>query len=400
MSSVQYSKLASEGMIKQALFGLGGIALMFLISRIDYQILNSYLSFVLFGGTLALNIFYMAQASLSGGISRGGAFQPSEILKFALVVVLAYMACGFNKTLKSGTKANPYKSRTLRRQMSLEKKMFRKFDTSFKATLFMLIIAAIATVSVLLQSHLSGAIIVFVLAMVTIRVGGGDKRWIIFVWSVAAAAVVVIAINPLIMKNIPGVNGYMVDRVYLWRYKPTASQIRELREAGILGQTADRTQVDASLRAIGSGGWFGLGFGNSIQKYSYLAEAKTDFIFAVVIEELGYIPSLGIIGLFAALIIRCMRVARTTIDKFGAMIVTGVAVQIALEIILNICVITDTMPNTGITFPFFSYGGSALMMLFIEIGFVLSVSRTSRITVDSADALIGETQPTTEEKEE
>lgn len=392
VSSAQYAMLASDQMIRQAIFGVVGIILMFLISKIDYQILNSHWSLVGFGFILILNLYYAFQAKLSGNINRGGSFQPSEVLKFMLIACLAYLICALHRPLNSGgnTRVKRTPPAKANGQSAFERNILFRFDNTSSATFLLLAISGVATLSVLFQSHLSGAIIVFLLAMIALGCGGADRRWLIFVWAVVAVGVVLILIRPETITDLH-LSGYMQDRVVLWLEKPVAKVDYEtLVAAGKLTGESDRAQVEASLKAIGSGGWFGLGFGNSIYKYAYLAEAKTDFILAIVVEELGYIPTVGILGLFSLLIYRCMKIARSTIDKFGAMLVTCIAAQIAIEVILNICVVTDTMPNTGITFPFFSYGGSALIMLFVEIGIVLSVSRSSKVTLDSADKLMEE----------
>lgn len=400
MSSAQYAMLAASAMRKQALLGIGGIILMLIISKIDYQILNSHWSLLIFLFIFVANGYYTVQATLGGNINRGGSFQPSEILKFAVILCLSYLICAWNKPLMTGeivsrknkergkdNKIRYVQPSTVKNQSSLERKLIDLGTSANKATFWLLAIAGASVIVVLGQSHLSGAIIVFLISMITIRIGGGDKKWVFGVWAVVILVLTVIILDPEIMKKIPGINSYMFDRVYLWLNKPTNTEIKRLIAEGKLTGNADRRQIDASLQAIGSGGWFGLGYGNSISKYQYLAEAKTDFILALVVEELGYIPTVGILGLFAALIMRIMKIARTTLDKFGAMIVTGIATQIAVEVILNVCVVTDTMPNTGITFPFFSYGGTALVMLFAEIGFVLSVSRCSKATLESAKKL-------------
>ena len=131
--------------------------------------------------------------------------------------------------------------------------------------------------------------------------------------------------------------------------------------------------------ALGSGGFFGLGLGNSKQKFLYLPEPQNDFIFAIVGEELGFIGCALIIILFALLVWRGFAIALKARSTFGRLLVMGIVVQVGLQTILNILVVTDSMPNTGISLPFFSYGGSSLVMLLAEMGVVLSVSRNSRI---------------------
>jgi cell division protein FtsW len=138
-------------------------------------------------------------------------------------------------------------------------------------------------------------------------------------------------------------------------------------------------QTRQSLYAIGSGGLLGLGLGNSRQKYLYLPEPQNDFIFAVVCEELGLVGATIIIGLYCALVWRGMTIAKRAQDRFGALLATGLTAQVGIQTFLNIAVVTSLFPNTGISLPFFSYGGTSLVMLLAEMGLVLSVSRNARM---------------------
>lgn len=136
-------------------------------------------------------------------------------------------------------------------------------------------------------------------------------------------------------------------------------------------------QVVQGLYAIGSGGIFGLGLGQSVQKYSYLPEPYNDFIFAIVCEELGLIGAAVVILLFAALIIRAIRIAMNAPDTYGSLVAVGIAAQLAIQTILNIAVATSSVPNTGVALPFFSYGGTAIITLLCEMGVLLNISRHS-----------------------
>ena len=133
------------------------------------------------------------------------------------------------------------------------------------------------------------------------------------------------------------------------------------------------------MYAIGRGGFFGTGLGNSKQKYLYVSETQNDFIFSIVCEELGLIGAMIIIGLFCALVWRGLTIAMRAKDRFGTFMAIGLTFQVGLQAILNILVVTNTMPNTGISLPFFSYGGTALVILLAEMGVVLSVSRGSSV---------------------
>jgi cell division protein FtsW len=173
---------------------------------------------------------------------------------------------------------------------------------------------------------------------------------------VVAALIAVVIMSPsLLMK-------YAGDRITAWldkSYEPLGA----------------RWQTNNSLYAIGSGGLFGEGLGNSKQKYLYVSEPQNDFIFSIVCEELGFIGAGIIIVLFALLFIRGIKIAVNCPDRFGSFIVIGIVAQVAIQTIFNIMVVTDTIPNTGIALPFFSYGGTALLMLLFEMGVVLSISR-------------------------
>lgn len=183
-------------------------------------------------------------------------------------------------------------------------------------------------------------------------------RWFAIAFGVLGAAVAYIVLFSAKF-------GYASDRISGW--------------LDPFGTTVDTWQTRQSLMSIGSGGLLGLGLGQSRQKYLYLPEPQNDFIFAVVCEELGFIGALLIVILFAMLVWRGITVSLKAKDKFGMLLGIGLTVQVGLQVILNIAVVTNTIPNTGISLPFFSYGGSSLMILLAEMGVVLSISRTSTI---------------------
>ena len=141
----------------------------------------------------------------------------------------------------------------------------------------------------------------------------------------------------------------------------------------------DTWQTRQGLYAIGSGGILGLGLGHSRQKYLYIPEPQNDFIFSVVCEELGFVGAVIILLLFALLVWRGMLISIRAKDKFGMLLGIGLTAQVGLQVILNISVVTNTIPNTGISLPFFSYGGTSLMMLLAQMGVILSISRSSRL---------------------
>ena len=177
---------------------------------------------------------------------------------------------------------------------------------------------------------------------------------------IVAAVVVFIILNPDVMMNYAG------ERIKAWLDK-------DFEPLGA------RWQTNNSLYAIGSGGFFGAGLGNSKQKYLYVSEPQNDFIFAIVCEELGFVGAAVIILLYALLFIRGLQIAMRTRDRFASLTVIGIVSQVAIQTILNILVVTDTIPNTGISLPFFSYGRTSMIMNMAAMGFVLSISRSARI---------------------
>ena len=205
---------------------------------------------------------------------------------------------------------------------------------------------------VALEKHLSAIMIIGLVSMVMMYVGGTQKRWLLLAVALAAVFLVLYV----------SVMGYAGDRITAW-LNPEA----DARDKGY--------QVLQSQYAIGSGGIFGKGLGQSMQKLGFLPEAQNDMIFSIICEELGLFGGIAVILLFVLLIWRFMVIANNASDLFGALLVVGVMGHIAIQVILNIAVVTNTIPNTGISLPFISYGGSSVMFLMVEIGLVLSVAK-------------------------
>jgi len=177
---------------------------------------------------------------------------------------------------------------------------------------------------------------------------------------------VLVVVNPELLENYAG------ERIRAWLDKSYSPD--DLR-----------WQTNNSLYAIGSGGLFGTGLGNSKQKYLYVSEPQNDFIFSIVCEELGFVGAAFIILLFGLLVWRGVDIAKKCPNRFGSLLVLGIMAQIGFQVVLNIMVVTDTIPNTGIALPFFSYGGTALILLLGEIGVVLSVSRKNNQRVEVSE---------------
>lgn len=320
---------------RQLFFAVVGVAAMLFVSQVNYKILQKY-SLLLFAGSVALlliaDIFMRDQYGFARWIYIGSfSFQPSEIAKFAIIVLFAHFAA------TNADKMNTFKYGVLPFGVCL-------------GTVALLVI---------LSRHLSGTIIIGALGIAMMWFGGTKLRYFAMLVGAGAAAVLVVLIVPAFME-------YAGDRVTTW-LDPYSDPL------------GDGFQTIQALIAIGSGGIWGAGLGNSRQKYLYIPEPQNDFIFPVVCEELGFIGASLILILFALLIFRGYVIAMRCPDKFGALLAAGCITHMGLQVVLNIAVVTGTIPNTGISLPLFSYGGTALMMTLGEMGVVLSVSKKSSI---------------------
>ncbi len=258
--------------------------------------------------------------------------QPSELAKLALVLTLARFMTTHEKEVLS-----PH-----------------KFGGDFKyGVLFPgLMIAGVGGL-VALEKHISALAIIGMLGISLMFLGGTRFKWIASLAGViAVAACMLIIFFP-----------YAFARVDTWL---------NIEEADPLGSAWQTLQ---GLMAIGSGGFFGKGLGNSQQKYGFVSQPQNDFIFTIICEEFGFIGAILVIGLFIAFVWRGFHIARHAPDKCSALIVYGLTFKVALQVILNIAVVTNSMPNTGISLPFFSYGGTSLMLQIFEVGIILSISR-------------------------
>ena len=316
----------------QLLFAVLGVLAMYGASLVDYHLWHRLAWPVLGISVLLLTVvLFMPEYN---GCKRWivlpglGTLQPSEIAKFAVVVVFAHI-------------------------ISLNHDRMKTFTTG---VLPFGLILGVVTVLMLLEPHLSGTLLILSIGAVLMFVGGTGLRW--FGLAAGAGAAAIAAAVVLLPELVP----YAADRLASWR-DPFADPLGEGH------------QTIQSLYAIASGGLAGLGLGNSRQKYLYVPEPQNDFIFSILCEELGFLGAALVIVLFLALLLRGMSIALRARDKFGALLVVGFVVQVVLQAILNIAVVTNTIPNTGISLPFFSSGGTSLMMLLGEMGVVLSVSR-------------------------
>lgn len=348
---------------KQLIIGAGSIVIMFIISRIDYRILNSILTPILSAFVILL-LFIAVIKGGGDGINRWinlgfAQFQPSEAMKFVIVLDMAYMLCILYETLRTrgGKTFTPKRAKLT----NGEKFLYYFIDTPGKASFALLVVCAMCTLFVLIGKHLSGAIIVMLVGLCMMWVGGANKKLLVAIGVCALVGAALVVWKPEILKVF---SNYACERVQVWKAKQT------------VGQTT-YWQTQQGLFAIGSGGPFGVGFGNSKQKLLYVPEPQNDFVFSICCEELGYVGAILILLLFAAMIARGFMISAKTTDYFGSLLVVGIMIQVGIQVILNIAVVTDTIPNTGVPLPFFSYGGTAIFMIFAQMGVVLSVSRKS-----------------------
>lgn len=324
---------------RQALFAVLGVTAMIFISFFDYHHLHKLaIPILLFSFMLMVIVLFLPVINgVHRWISLGplGQIQPSEIAKFAMILVFAHL-------------------------ISIN---FKRMNTFRYGVLpYILILGAMVGLLVL-EPHISATVIVVLLAAVMLFIGGVRLRWFGIAFGSMGAAVLYLV---MFTKKF----SYANDRLVAW-LDPFSNATKEIIE--------DTWQTRQSLYAIGSGGLLGLGLGQSRQKYLYLPEPQNDFIFAIVCEELGFIGALIIIILFAMLVWRGITISLKAKDKFGMLLGIGLSVQVGIQVVLNIAVVTNTIPNTGISLPFFSYGGSSLVILLAEMGVILSISRTAAI---------------------
>ena len=320
---------------RQLAFAVVGVVALLVVSQIDYHLLRRF-ALLLLGGTLfllVLVLFYHTQATAKRWIPIVGTFtfQPSELAKFTIVVVFAHL-------------------------ISLN--YDRMSDPRYGLWPFLSIMGIIALLMVL-QPHLSGTILILSIGVVMMFIGGTNLKWFALGGLFLVGAVVVIIF-------IPDAVPYAMSRLEHW-INPASDP------------TGAGYQTLQSLYAIGSGGLLGVGIGNSRQKHLYLPEPQNDFVFSVVCEELGFVGATIILLLFVLLVWRGFAIAMRCRDRFGSMLAVGLTTQVGVQTILNIAVVSNTIPNTGISLPFFSYGGTALCMLLAQMGVVLSVSRYSTV---------------------
>ena len=324
---------------KQIFFVLLGIILMLAVSRVPISYVRRA-ALPLFGITVLLLAVTLAFGLTGNGAQRWIAlgpftFQPSELAKLSLVLILAKYFEGYHNRVWEDKR----RSRLL------------------YELLYPLLITGSICILVVLQRHLSGLIILATIGVSIIFLAGAPGKPLGLLCGGGLVGVGTLAFTL----------EYARERITVWR-NPAAYPL----EGG--------WQTLQGMMAIGSGGFFGLGLGKSRLKYSWVSEPANDFIFTITCEELGFLGAIVIILLFAAFIYRGYLIGIRNDDLFCRIAALGITGKVAIQVILNIAVITNTIPNTGISLPFFSYGGSSLLMLFAEMGILLSISRSSRLS--------------------
>jgi len=355
--------------MRQLVFAISGVALMLLVSRVSVRTMSRWSTHLLLVSIAMLILVLVVGIRVNGAkrwIGIGGAngsftFQPSEIAKVAIILSFAQMICKFGRA--------------------------RMRTFSFGIIPF----AAVTVIMIVLlglEPHLSAVIIITALAVIMMFAGGTKIRWFLLAGAIICAIAGVLILMSLrtlppqeedltISEQLAQIQwgdklGYAGRRIDAWR-NPNADPLNE------------GFQIRQSLFAVGSGGLLGQGLGQSRQKYLYLPEEHNDYIFAIVCEELGYIGAMLILMLFALLIVRGFWLALHARDKYSSLITTGITSLLAIQVFLNVAVVTNLVPATGISLPFFSYGGTALWIQLVQMGIILAVSREIPLTKEGME---------------
>ncbi len=311
-----------------------GLAAMTFLSTWDYHIWHRF-AWLAFGVTIVMLVIVYFMPDRNGAhrwiFIAGQQFQPTEVAKFSIVLLFSHM-------------------------ISLN---YDKMKTFRYGILPYGIILVLYAGLIVFEPHLSATIIIMGLGVVLIFVGGASLKWFAL-GGVGGVALVFVAMM------IPSINERAMYRINVWHDPFIDPQVSGF-------------QTIQSLYAIGSGGLMGAGIGNSRQKYLFLPEPQNDFVFSIICEEIGFVGAVIIILLFALLICRGFMIAVKARDRFGMLLATGLTTQVGIQSVLNIAVVTNTIPNTGVSLPFFSYGGSALLMLLAQMGIILSISRQTAL---------------------
>ncbi|HKM28899.1 MAG TPA: putative lipid II flippase FtsW [Anaerovoracaceae bacterium] len=322
-------------LIRQGIYAVIGFGLMWLCSRVDYHIYGRFAVIILVGSFVLLGLLFTplgvevnnATRWLNVGITT---LMPGEIAKLAAIIFVSWFLSKDPQRILSFT----------------------------RGIVPLVLVAGAYGIMIIMQPNLSTAITVCGIIVGIMFLAGLQWRYLIGLGGMGAAAIwALIFIDD---------DGYRMNRLTSFM-DPFADKL------------GTGYQVVQSLLALGTGGLFGLGLGKSVQKNLYLPEPQNDFILAIIGEELGFIGILVIMSAYAVLIWRCFHISMNAPDKFGMLLAGGVTIMLALQVLINIAVVTSSMPPTGITLPFISYGGNALMLFMASIGIVLNISRKSAV---------------------
>ena len=323
---------------RQAIFAAIGLAAMVFLSFFNYNKLHKVAALFIGISWVLLVVVLIVPGDIHRWFAIGNFnVQPSEIAKFSIIVFFAHWG-----------------------SMYYDKMQYAKYSV-----LPGLVVFGVTAGLLVLEPHFSGIVIIGILTVVMLYLGGMRVRWIFIGLGIIIFIVLIAAATGMLSYAMERMDGWGQALNYTSNTDP------------VMWNTTWQTRN--SLYAIGSGGLFGLGLGNSRQKFLYLPEPQNDFVFAIVCEEIGLIGALIIMLIFALLVWRGITLSLRSKDRFGKLLGIGLSAQIGIQVVLNILVITDWLPNTGISLPFFSYGGSSLIMLLAQMGLILSISRTANI---------------------
>ena len=329
-------------LFSQARATILGIVGMVVISRFDYHLLRK-LAWPAYGVSIAFILAVLTPLGMTKNGARrwlnifGLSLQPAEICKLGMIVFFAAFICANVKRISK--------------------------IQGFMQTMILTIVPCLLVYGV--TDNLSTAIIIFCIVYIMLFVAS-EKSFIYVLGAVAVVALAILMVYVVENNIIPADMSFRLGRIKAWR-NPEAYA------------SSTSYQTLQALYSIGSGGFLGKGLGQSTQKLGYIPEAQNDMIFSIICEELGMFGALAVMLLFILLIWHFLMIANNAPDLFGSLLVTGVMTHFAVQVILNIAVVTNSLPNTGITLPFISYGGSSTLFLLAEVGIVLSVSRSIKV---------------------
>lgn len=346
---------------RQLIFALIGIVGMLAVSRIKYEYYK-YFAVIGMAVSIILLLLVLVLPEVKPGFKRWieipgvTTFQPSEIAKMGLIMFCAW---GMDKNHRAIVGKIPCTGDISKRVLELSDGKLQLYK-SLPTTMMYGGLIIVMSLLVYLENHVSGTILMLAIGVTMLWLGEFKARWFVIALTIGALAAAVLILKPDILKEYAG------ERITAWLdkdYEPLGA----------------RWQTNQSIYAIGSGGFLGAGLGNSKQKHLYVSEPQNDFIFSIVCEELGFVGSVIILILFALLIWRGIYIAVNSRDRFAALLASGMCFQVGIQVALNVAVVSDLLPNTGISLPFFSSGGTSLFFLLLEMGVVLGVSRYARI---------------------